>query len=179
MSHLNDYGFQLSALTYYFNISRSHLAEIPSAMTALTQLIRLDVSNKRLTAAGASLGRCLQLVHLNLSHNSEPRQLDFSLGKASLLTTLQIMGCKVGFPPPEIIKRGVRFVVRFLEVLRVASEGSSLHLRGFFIESWHDNLYFPLGQLEQLRVLSLGHNVLKASAFLDQLASCSFLSSHT
>jgi Leucine-rich repeat (LRR) protein len=239
MSHLNDSVFQLPALTY-LNISCCHLAEIPSAMTALTQLIRLDVSNNRLTAAGASLGHCLQLVHLNLSHNSELRQLDFSLGKVSLLTTLQIMGCKVEFPPPEIIKRGVRFVVRFLEVLRVASEGSSLHLRGFFIESLHENLYFPkcsivsiannqlrslpdqissyascthldlsgnmlqslpasissikflkilllddnmlstlpltLGQLEQLRVLSLGHNVLKASAFPDQLASCSSLS---
>jgi len=170
MSHLNDSVFQLPALTY-LNISCCHLAEIPSAMTALTQLIRLDVSNNRLTAAGASLGHCLQLVHLNLSHNSELRQLDFSLGKVSLLTTLQIMGCKLEFPPPEIIKRGVRFVVRFLEVLRVASEGSSLHLRGFFIESLHENLYFP-----KCSIVSIANNQLRSLP--DQIssyASCTHL----
>jgi len=238
ISQLNDSVFHLPALTY-LNMSHCQLAEIPSAMTSLTQLIRLDVSHNCLTAAGASLGHCMQLVHLNLSYNSALSQLDHSLGKVSLLTTLQLIGCKVEFPPPEIMKRGVRFVVRFLDAVRAASVGSSLHLRGFFLETLHEKLYFPkcnvvsiannqlrtlpdqissyascthldlsgnmlqglpasissikflkilllddnmlstlpltLGQLGQLRVLSLGHNVLKASAFPDQLASCSSL----
>ncbi len=167
---LNGSVFKLAALTN-LNISHCRFAEIPSAISSLTQLVCLDVSHNCLTSAGASLGDCLLLVHLNLSHNPALTQLEYALGKVSLLTTLNVIGCKVQFPPPEIMKRGVRAVSRFLESLRIADDGGSLHLRGFFLESLHEKMYFS-----KCNVVSIANNQLRVLPdLISSFASCTHL----
>jgi Leucine-rich repeat (LRR) protein len=171
LSTINDSVIRLQALTF-LNLSHCQFVEMPSALTSLTRLTHLDMSHNSLVSAGAALGHCLQLVHLNLSHNSTLKQLEHSLGNNSLLTTLNIMGCKIEFPPQAIIKRGVRFVVRFLDAVRMASEGSSsLHLRGMFLETLHENLYFP-----KCNVVSVANNQLRTLPdHISSYVSCTHL----
>jgi Leucine-rich repeat (LRR) protein len=170
MTHLNHSVFHLPGLTS-LNLSHCQFAEIPSSFTSLTQLVRLDMSYNCIVAAGASLGRCLHLDHLNLSYNSSLKLLEHSLGQVSLLSTLNVIGCRIEFPPPEVMKRGVRFVVRFLEVLRTANEGGSLHLRGFFLESLHERLYFP-----KCNVVSIATNQLRTLPdLISSYSSCTHM----
>jgi Leucine-rich repeat (LRR) protein len=129
------------------------------------------MSHNLLISAGASLGNCLQLGHLNLSYNPALKQLEFALGKVSLLTTLNVIGCKIEFPPPEIMRRGVRHTVRFLESLRIARDGGSLHMRGFFLETLHETMYFP-----KCNVVSIANNQLRILPdLISSFASCTHL----
>ncbi len=170
LSKLNESVIRLSALTF-LNLSRCQFVEIPSLLTSLSRLAHLDMSHNFLVSAGASLGHCLQLVHLNLSYNSTLKQLEHSLGNNSLLTTLNVMGCKIEFPPQEIIKRGVRFVVRFLDAVRIASEGSSLQLRGLYLETLHEKLLFP-----KCNVVSVANNQLRTLPdHISSYVSCTHL----
>ena len=170
LTQLNDSVCLLPALTF-LNLSHCRFAEIPSVLNSLTQLSHLDMSHNCLITAGSSLGHCLKLVHLNLSHNSTLKQLECALGKISLLTTLNIIGCKIDFPPHEVTKRGVRFVVRFLDAIGMACEGSGLHLRGFFLEILHEKMYFP-----KCNVVSFANNQLRTlTDRISSYVSCTHL----
>jgi len=107
---LKYYDFFLQEL----HLQDNNIRKLPNEIVYLNKLIILNVSRNNLKQLPDGIGQLQQLNILDISHNKLLYNLPKSLGYAQQLTSLNIDGLNLSYPPQDILDGGTIVIIAFL-----------------------------------------------------------------
>ncbi|XP_014221676.1 E3 ubiquitin-protein ligase LRSAM1-like isoform X1 [Trichogramma pretiosum] len=90
------------------------LTKLPNDIALLKNLSILNLSNNKLKYLPETIGELSSLTFLDLSHNKGLHELPKSLGRAQLITDLNIDGLKLSYPSESVLSGGTIVIIAFL-----------------------------------------------------------------
>ncbi|KAG5307694.1 LRSM1 ligase, partial [Acromyrmex insinuator] len=117
--HGNEFTVLPSDIKHLSSLKELHLQDnnirkLPNEIVYLNKLIILNVSRNNLKQLPDGIGQLQQLNILDISHNKLLYNLPKSLGYAQQLTSLNIDGLNLSYPPQDILDGGTIVIIAFL-----------------------------------------------------------------
>ncbi|KAG5318120.1 LRSM1 ligase, partial [Pseudoatta argentina] len=117
--HGNEFTVLPSDIKHLSSLKELHLQDnnirkLPNEIVYLNKLIILNVSRNNLKQLPDGIGQLQQLNILDISHNKLLYNLPKSLGYAQQLTSLNIDGLNLSYPPQDISDGGTIVIIAFL-----------------------------------------------------------------
>lgn len=95
-------------------LQENNISKLPNEIAHLNKLIILNVSRNNLKQLPEVIGKLQHLITLDISYNKPLQKLPKSLGYLQLITSLNIDGLKLSYPPEDILSGGTIVIIAFL-----------------------------------------------------------------
>ncbi|XP_047347972.1 E3 ubiquitin-protein ligase LRSAM1-like isoform X5 [Vespa velutina] len=95
-------------------LQENNISKLPNEIAHLNKLIILNISRNNLIQLPEVIGKLQHLITLDISYNKPLQKLPKSLGYLQLITSLNIDGLKLSYPPGDILSGGTIVIIAFL-----------------------------------------------------------------